>query len=152
MNLAALLVFIGSHRHASVMKPLSVIGAACYAIKCRHSLFFAVGSAVNASGSLMQDMTAKLVIHRNGQSQTLVARRGLGFQAICARHETGIEFSCRASDCGICAIKVASGRDCLSPKTVAEADFLRAMSADDDERLACQARVMGNVEILVDYL
>ena len=97
-------------------------------------------------------MDVKVIIKSPQQTQTLQARRGLGFQALCARHKTGIEFSCRASDCGICAIKVVAGEDHLTPKTPAEADFLRAMKADDDERLACQTRIMGDVEVMIDYL
>jgi ferredoxin len=97
-------------------------------------------------------MSVKITIRRGSETQTIQARSGLGFQAICARHNTGIEFDCRASDCGICIVKVIEGAEALSPKTVAEADFLRAMNADPDERLACQTRFMGDVEIAVDYL
>ena len=97
-------------------------------------------------------MKIDVVIKRGEVAQTISVRRGLGFQAICAKHSTGIEFDCRASDCGICAVKILSGQENLSPKTEAEADFLKAMKADDDERLACQARILGAVEVLVDYL
>ena len=97
-------------------------------------------------------MDTQVTVRSNQGTQTIKTRMGLGFQAICARHQVSIEFDCRASDCGICAIKVLSGQENLSPKTPREADFLRAMAADDDERLACQVRVMGPVEIQVDYL
>jgi ferredoxin len=97
-------------------------------------------------------MNVRLVIRRKGETREFDIRRGLGIQAVCAKAETGIEFDCRAADCGICAIKVISGAENLSPKTVREADFLQAMKADDDERLACQVRVLGDAEIEVDYL
>lgn len=101
---------------------------------------------------MKSDMTARLVIIRKEEKSEFAVRRGLGFQAICARSETGIEFDCRAADCGICVVKVLDGMANLSPPTAAEADFLKAMKADDDERLACQVRVFGDVEIEVDYL
>lgn len=97
-------------------------------------------------------MTVRLLIRRKETRLECNFRRGLGLQAVCAKEETGIEFDCRAADCGICAVKVISGSENLSPKTAAEADFLQAMKADDDERLACQVRVFGDVEIETDYL
>jgi ferredoxin len=97
-------------------------------------------------------VTVRVTIRRGNETQTITARPGLGFQAICAKYKTGIDFDCRASDCGICAIKIISGAEALSPKTAAEEDFLRAMKADPDERLACQTRFLGDVEIAIDYL
>jgi ferredoxin len=94
----------------------------------------------------------KLLIRKKGDVKEFTVRQGLGLQAVCAKAETGIEFDCRAADCGICVIKVVSGAENLSPKTVPEADFLKAMKADDDERLACQVRVFGDAVIETDYL
>lgn len=97
-------------------------------------------------------MRAKVTILRKGVSQAIEVRPGLGFQAICAKQDVGIEFDCRKADCGICNIKILKGGANLTPATAAEADFLKAMAADPDERLACQVCVMGNVDIEVDYL
>jgi ferredoxin len=77
-------------------------------------------------------------------------RRGLGLQALGEKEKIAIEFDCRKSDCGICIVRVEKGADKLSPPTEVEADFLRAMHADPDERLACQVRVMGDAELFVD--
>jgi len=44
---------------------------------------------------------------------------------------------------------VESGLENLTPPTVAEADFLKAMHADPHERLACQCRIMGPVTVQV---
>jgi len=91
-----------------------------------------------------------IVIRYKGQEQHLTIRRGLGFQALCAQHQTPIEFDCRAADCGICIMHVIKGMENLNPAVGAEQDFLKAMHADADERLACQCRIMGDVEILID--
>jgi ferredoxin len=97
-------------------------------------------------------MQAKLVIRRKDTTQILSVRSGMGFQAVCAKEKTGIEFDCRAADCGICNIRILRGADKLSPPTLKEADFLKAMRAAPDERLACQVRIFGDVEIEIDYL
>lgn len=98
-------------------------------------------------------MKAKVTIE-SGQNETqeLAVRPGLGFQAICAQHATPIEFSCREADCGVCAFRVVAGGEHLSAPNSRESDFLKAMRADPDERLACQTRVMGDVHIAVGYL
>jgi len=95
--------------------------------------------------------TCKVKISCNGQSSTYEIRRGLGFQALCKKHLTPIEFDCRKSDCGICIFNVSKGFENLSPVTAAEKDFLKAMRADSTERLACQCRVLGDVELVVEY-
>mgnify|MGYP006276551971 CR=1 FL=1 len=77
-------------------------------------------------------------------------RRGLGLQALAAAASTPIEFDCRAADCGICIVRVKEHPEHLSPPTTGEKDFLVAMRASPDERLACQCRVMGDVSIEVD--
>jgi ferredoxin len=91
-----------------------------------------------------------LRITKGGQTQSLKVRLGLGFQAFCARNPTPIEFDCREADCGICIFKVQSGASHLTPKTAKESEFLKAMRADPDERLACQVRVLGDVSIEVE--
>lgn len=89
------------------------------------------------------------LVHK-GQRQDFEIRTGLGFQALAAQHpEAALEFDCRASDCGVCLIEVVEGADQLSPKKLAEADFLKAMMASENERLACQCRILGPVTVLV---
>ncbi len=87
--------------------------------------------------------------HR-GERQTYPCRLGLGLQGLAAQVPTPIEFDCREADCGICIVRVLDGLANLSPHTKAEADFLKAMRADPDERLACQCRVMGDVSLKVE--
>ena len=78
-------------------------------------------------------------------------RSGLGFQALAARHaDTPLEFGCRNADCGVCIFRVVRGMENLAPRNTKEQDFLQAMQADPDERLGCQSRIMGDVEIYID--
>lgn len=84
------------------------------------------------------------------ESLVYMVRRGLGFQALGEREKTPLEFDCREADCGICLVKVTEGLENLSPPTFSERDFLKAMHADPDERLACQCRINGNVTVFID--
>ncbi|MBP6218300.1 MAG: (2Fe-2S)-binding protein [Oligoflexales bacterium] len=93
----------------------------------------------------------RVVIVSQTQKLEYEVRAGFGFQALCAKHQTPIEYDCRAADCGICIFSVTKGLEFLSPKTPAEADFLRAMRAQPEERLACQTRILGDVEILLEF-
>jgi len=91
-----------------------------------------------------------VTIRHQGDERVHKLRRGLGFQALAAAAPTPIEFDCRAADCGICVIRVTEHPEHLSPPTTGERDFLTAMRAAPDERLACQCRVLGDVTVEVD--
>lgn len=90
------------------------------------------------------------IAKRGHPSRSYQVRRGLGFQALCSKYQTVIEFGCRNADCGVCLLKVTAGLDNLLPAAPKELDFLRAMRADDNERLACQSRIIGDVSVEVD--
>lgn len=89
------------------------------------------------------------IVTRRGETKHAL-RAGLGLQALAAREKTPLEFDCRGADCGICIVRVLQGQAALSAKTPAEKDFLAAMRAEPDERLACQARCLGDVKLLIE--
>ena len=93
-------------------------------------------------------MDNKIEIEING-SEKVELRKGAKLSLL-ARKSKAIEFDCYKSDCGICVFSVVEGHDMLSEKTEPEKDFLIAMKADKNERLACQCRANGNVKISVD--
>ena len=92
----------------------------------------------------------KVTIKSKSGVSSHTLRKGLGIQALCLRAKTPIEFDCRKADCGICIVHVIKGAEHLTEQTPSEKDFLIAMRADPDERLACQCRVLGDVELFVD--
>lgn len=92
---------------------------------------------------------SQVEIERGARQETLAIRTGLGFMALQRKTEL-IEYDCKEADCGICLVRVLSGIDNLSPVTKKEDDFLRAMRCDPAERLACQARVFGDVRVRVE--
>lgn len=64
-------------------------------------------------------------------------------------HDTSILFGCRDGACGACMVRVKDGKENLSPMGEDEKDFLETMAAEDDERLACQCTVSGDVTLEV---
>lgn len=94
--------------------------------------------------------TVEIKIDHRGETYSVRLRRGLGLQVLANRPNQPIEFDCRKSDCGICIVRVLKGMEHLTEPTEREKDFLRAMHADPEERLCCQARVFGDCHLKVD--
>ena len=97
------------------------------------------------------DDLCSIRIHWRGEEESFRLRRGLGLQVLAAKFKTPLEFDCRKADCGVCVVKILGNPDGLSPIRFEERDFLKAMRADSDERLACQCRVTGDVSFQVEY-
>lgn len=74
-----------------------------------------------------------------------------GYQLIdmCEEHDTSILFGCRDGACGACMVKVLEGSEHLSKMEDDEKDFLETMAAEENERLACQCKVFGDVVLEV---
>lgn len=51
--------------------------------------------------------------------------------------------------CGTCRVRVVAGASSLSPKNERERARLEAVGAGDDERLACQAHAVRDVDLEV---
>ncbi|QXP82737.1 2Fe-2S iron-sulfur cluster-binding protein [Methylococcus sp. Mc7] len=56
---------------------------------------------------------------------------------------SGIIYGCREGDCGTCLMVVTAGGDNLSEPSVLEDKILRENMAGKNNRLACQAQVLG---------
>lgn len=60
---------------------------------------------------------------------------------------SGITYGCRECDCGNCLMQVVEGMENLSEPSVLEAEVLREVLAGRQDRLACQAQVLGSVTV-----
>lgn len=58
-----------------------------------------------------------------------------------------LTFGCRAGSCGTCRVRIARGMEHCSPMTAEERDFLAGLAGPVDQRLACQVRVQGDIDI-----
>lgn len=68
---------------------------------------------------------------------------------MCDEYDTSILFGCRDGACGACMVQVDSGAENLSAMDEDEKDFLETMNACENERLACQCKVHGDVVLTV---
>ena len=55
----------------------------------------------------------------------------------------GISYGCREGECGTCTVRVISGMENMSERSVLEDKILQENMAGLDHRLACQAQVLG---------
>ena len=78
------------------------------------------------------------------------APKGTPLQAIADAAGADITFGCRSGSCGTCRIRVLKGLQHCSAPTPEERDFLLALDAPEEHRLACQVRVDGDLEL--EYL
>ena len=53
--------------------------------------------------------------------------------------------------CGFCRVQVIEGEEHLTPMAAEERKILASLHADEDERLACCARVTGPVTVTTEY-
>lgn len=55
----------------------------------------------------------------------------------------GISYGCREGECGTCMMRIVSGMENMSERSVLEDNVLRENMAGRNNRLACQAQVLG---------
>jgi ferredoxin len=55
----------------------------------------------------------------------------------------GITYGCREGECGTCTVRIVSGMEHMSERSVLEDRVLQDNMAGRDHRLACQAQVLG---------
>lgn len=97
----------------------------------------------------MQRESVEITVKFGQELNQYKIRKGLGLQALktkCAE----LEFDCNKGDCGICIFSVQEGAENLSEPTSVEKDFLAAMHANPEERLACQCRVFGSFKMEIE--
>ncbi|MGF1643232.1 MAG: 2Fe-2S iron-sulfur cluster-binding protein [Thiotrichales bacterium] len=60
----------------------------------------------------------------------------------------GITYGCREGECGTCMMRIVSGMENMTDRSVLEDKVLQENMAGRNHRLACQAQVLGG-EIVV---
>ncbi len=85
------------------------------------------------------------------QEQEIEVSPGLSLVEVCEDRDLGVFFGCRQGACGSCLIAVCPrSRAGLSAPTEDERVFLDSLGATEDQRLACQCSVIGDVAISAD--
>ena len=78
---------------------------------------------------------------------TVTVPRGTRIVEIAEEIGAGIPFGCKENDCGDCMIEVLEGAKNLSPPSTLETKLLKQKFAKANNRLACQAMVLGDVTV-----
>ena len=89
-------------------------------------------------------------VHFATEDLLVEAPAGTPLQEIADAAGADITFGCRSGSCGTCRVRIIQGLEHASAPTAEERDFLSAMDAPADHRLACQVRVEG--DLTVEYL
>lgn len=85
----------------------------------------------------------------NQESISIEVKEGMSFTEIYDDCGVGPFFGCRSAACGSCEIEVIAGGENLSTIEQEEAQFLGSVHDIPMRRLACQARINGNVSVKV---
>ncbi len=72
---------------------------------------------------------------------------GAALVDVADEHDTELDFGCRDGMCGTCIMTPVRGAEHLSPASDEERDTLSNFDAEPGQRLACQVKILGDVEI-----
>lgn len=81
---------------------------------------------------------------------TVEVEDGANLKDVAEEHGATIPFGCEQGICGTCLISVPDQTN-LSDKEENEQETLDAMGAEDNQRLACQCQVHGDINIESAY-
>ena len=85
-------------------------------------------------------------------AQTAAANRDETILDVARRAGVPLGNSCGGIGvCSRCKVRVAAGAENLTPATSVEARFAKARGFAEDERMACQAVVLGDCEVTTAY-
>ena len=84
---------------------------------------------------------ANVTFERSGTTVTVPA--GTRLIEISEQVGASITYGCREGECGTCIMKIVSGMEHMSPRSMLEDKVLQENMASSHERLACQAQVLG---------
>ena len=75
------------------------------------------------------------------------APEGASLRSVAEAAGADLVFGCGTGTCGSCRVRVARGLECCSPPSREERDFLEALHAPPDHRLACRVQILGDLDV-----
>jgi ferredoxin len=77
-----------------------------------------------------------------GREKRVEAPDGGALLDVCDEILAPVPFSCRSATCGTCQVEIVEGAELLEPPCAAERELLTLLGGPQNDRLACQARVL----------
>lgn len=75
---------------------------------------------------------------------------GTELRDVCQQNDMTLPFGCENGVCGTCLVSIKEGSEHLTEKTDQEKETLEVLLAYEDQRLACQCKVTGDVTFDLD--
>jgi 2Fe-2S ferredoxin len=91
-------------------------------------------------------------IHMPQLSKTLECEAGANLFRFLRENQVALASSCKGDGiCGKCVVQIVQGMENLSISTNLEDKLHAKYNLKPDQRIACQTRVLGNIEIRTTY-
>ncbi|EKD42913.1 MAG: hypothetical protein ACD_72C00534G0002 [uncultured bacterium] len=78
-------------------------------------------------------------------NKTVEATDGELLRETCQKNNLTLPFGCENGLCGTCLVAIKAGAENLTEKTNQEKETLDVLLAYDDQRLACQCKIKGDI-------
>ena len=81
----------------------------------------------------------------DSEEQELLVGESETFLTVYEKYDSPLMFGCMEGNCGTCKIRIIENYENLSQMELKEKEFLASIDAAENERLACQCSINGNV-------
>lgn len=78
-------------------------------------------------------------------NKSVEAPSGELLREVCQKNDLTLPFGCENGLCGTCLVAIKAGAENLTEKTAQEKETLEVLLAYDDQRLACQCKIKGDI-------
>ncbi len=87
------------------------------------------------------------VIKFVSEKKKFEVEKGKSLREVCEEKNLSLPFGCKDGRCGTCRVKILKGKKDLNALTQIEKNTLQRIGEIKKYRLACQVKVLGNIEI-----
>jgi ferredoxin len=87
-------------------------------------------------------------VKNQSTGEVVEVESGVDLKHVTREHGWNVAYGCEDGMCGTCIVKIVEGVENLSPLSEKEKNTLSVMGMEEDNfRLACQCKVLGDVTI-----
>ncbi|MEY3314616.1 MAG: 2Fe-2S iron-sulfur cluster-binding protein [Holophagaceae bacterium] len=89
-------------------------------------------------------------IHFILEGMVVEAPSGISLEEVATFSHADITFGCKSGSCGTCRVSIPNQHTQCIPPSAEEASFIKQLGGSPNERLACQVKILGDIN--VEYL